>query len=245
MKIKRIKLNRFRNEEWFNFFTEFKEFVTQSTPETLNIEALYAVFLALYAQADETLEILRKSSYTSEIVQLDGVRDGTYRGLSEAVKSSQHHYVEAQSAAARKLKPLFDHYGDVPAKPYNEETAIIYNLLQELRGQYAPQIATLSLQGWLDELERNNLAFEAAILARNAEIADKSIDETMLEVRRKTDRCYLDIVERIEALILVQGDTNFAVFVKLLNANIERYQNVLSRRHKKKPDPEQDGPNEI
>jgi hypothetical protein len=245
MKIKRINLNRFRNEEWFNFFTEFKDFVTQSTPEALNIEAQYAVFLVLYAQADKTLETLRKSSYTAEIVHLDGVRDSTYRGLSEAVKSAQHHYIEAQSAAARRLKPLFDHYGDVSAKPYNEETAIIYNLLQELREQYAFQVSTLSLQGWLDELERNNQAFEAAILARNAESADKTLDMTMLDVRRKTDRCYLDIIERIEALILIQGDTNFAAFVKQLNANIERYQYVLSRRHKKKPDPEPNEQDEI
>jgi hypothetical protein len=203
-------------------------------------EAQYAVFVALYAQADEMLEILRKSSYTTEIVHLNGVRGRTYRGLYEAVKSALHHYAEAQSVAAQKLKPLFDHYGNVPKKPYNEETAIIYNLLQELRGQYAPQIETLSLQGWLDELERNNGTFETAILARNAETADKTIGVSMSEVRRKTDSCYLDIVERIEALALIQGDTDFAAFVKIFNANIERYQNVLSRRRWKKPDPERD-----
>jgi hypothetical protein len=43
MKILRIKLIRLRNEEWFNFFTEFKTFVTQSTPQALNIEALMLI----------------------------------------------------------------------------------------------------------------------------------------------------------------------------------------------------------
>ncbi|MDR2805322.1 MAG: DUF6261 family protein [Dysgonamonadaceae bacterium] len=230
MKIKRIKLNYLRNEEWFNFFTEFKSFVQQATPGALNIEALFTAFVALYAQADESLEILRKSSYTAEIVHLDSLRDRTYRGLVEIVRSGLHHYSETHAAAAERIKPLFDHYGDLSGKSYNEETAGIYNLLQELRGQYAPQVATLALEGWINELERNNQAFESAILARNAESADKTTDVILLDIRRKTDRCYLDIVERIEALMLIHGEAYFAVFVKTLNTNIERYLNVLSRR---------------
>jgi hypothetical protein len=236
MKIERIRLDRLRNEEWFNFFIEFKTFVTQSTPQSLNIETLFNAFLALHAQADESMEVLRKSSYTDEIVHLDAVRDSSFRGLSEAVKSALHHYEPLKRAAAEKLKPLFDHYGNLSAKPYNEETAGIHNFLQELRGQYAPPTETLELQGWINELERNNQAFETAILARNAEEAGKATAK-MLDIRRQTDRCYLDIVERIEALMLIQGETHFAVFVKTLNANIERYKNVLGRRHGRRPPP--------
>ncbi|MDR0573311.1 MAG: DUF6261 family protein [Tannerella sp.] len=237
MKIKRIKLNRLRNDEWFNFFTEFKSFVMQSTPAALDIEALFNTFVALYTQADESLEVLRKSSYTAEIVHLDSLRDRTYRGLVEAIRSGLHHYSEVQSAAAERLKPLFDHYGDLSAKSYNEETASIYNILQELRGQYAPQVVSLALQGWIDELERNNVAFEAAILARNTEGADKAADVKMLEIRRQTDRCYLDILERLEALMLIQGDDAFTGFVKELDTNIDRYRKILSRRHRSKTEP--------
>jgi hypothetical protein len=230
MKIKRIKLNRLRNEEWFNFFTEFKKFVTQATPEALDIEALFTVFVTLYTQADALLEVLRKSSYTSEIVHLDSVRDCTYRGLFEAVQSALHHYSEIYLTAAEKIKPVFDHYGNLSEKSYNEETSGIYNLLKELRGTYAPQVATLALEGWVDELERNNQAFEAAILARNAEKATKTADVSLLDIRRKASRCYLDILERLEAQILLHGEAKYSDFVKTLNANIERYANVLSRR---------------
>jgi hypothetical protein len=218
-----------RNEEWFNFFTEFKTFVTQSTSEALDIETLFLTFLTLYGQADKALEILRKSSYTSEIVRLNGVRDSTYRGLAETVKSGLHHYLAPTREAAEKLKMILDHYGNLSTKPYNEETSGIYNLLQDLRAKTA-EVAALNLSGWLNELEANNQAFEAAILARNAEGADHIVDINMLEVRRQTDRCYLDIVERIEALILIQGNAAFADFVNKLNTNIERYKNVLSRR---------------
>jgi flagellar biosynthesis chaperone FliJ len=218
-----------RNEEWFNFFTEFKTFVAQSTSEALDIETLFLTFLALYEQADKALEVLRKSSYTSEIVRLDGVRDVTCRGLKETVKSALHHYLAPMCEAAEKLEVILDHYGNLSTKPYNEETSGIYNLLQDLRAKTA-EVATLNLSGWLDELEANNQAFEAAILARNAESADHIADLNVLKIRRQTNRCYLDIVERLEALMLIQGDAAFADFVNKLNANIERYKNALSRR---------------
>jgi hypothetical protein len=53
-------------------------------------------------------------------------------------------------------------------------------------------------------------------------------------LRRKIDRQYLDIVERIEAQILLNGEEPFATFVKTLNANIDRYLAVLNRRGGKK-----------
>jgi hypothetical protein len=229
MKILRIKLTKMRNEEWFQFFTEFKTFVTQATPEALDIEALYATFLALYGQADNSLETMRKSSYTSEIVRLDGVRDSTYQGLTEAVKSGLHHYLTPIREAAGKLEVILDHYGNLSVKSYNEETAGIYNLLQDFRAK-AAEVSILNLSGWLDELEANNQAFETAILARNAEGAGNIADVNMLEIRRQTDRCYLDTVERLEALMLIRGDAAFAGFVNQLNTNIERYKSALSRR---------------
>jgi hypothetical protein len=78
MKIEKIKLSKLRNEEWFKFFTEFKTFVTQSTPQSLNIEALFVAFLALHAH-DESIEVLRKNSSTDEIVQLDVDRNNTFQ----------------------------------------------------------------------------------------------------------------------------------------------------------------------
>jgi hypothetical protein len=229
MKIKRIKLNRLRNEEWFNFFTEFKTFVEQTSPQKLNVEELFAVFLTLYGQADETLEKIAKSAYTSVMVRLDEARDSTFRGLDEAVKSAAHHYDPLRRQAAETLEPLFAHYGNLAAKPYNEETSGIHNFIQELRGKYAEAVARLDLTGWVDELERNNNDFESAVLERNQETAGQS-DLRMLDIRRQTDRCYLDIVERIEAQILLMGDTAFAAFVKTLNANIDRYISLIKRR---------------
>ncbi|MDR3269881.1 MAG: DUF6261 family protein [Tannerella sp.] len=242
MKIKRIKLTDFRNEEWFNFFTEFKRFVEETSPKTLNIVELFAVFVALYAQADEALEKIIKSSYTTSLVAADKHRDDIFRGLTAAVKSAGYHFDPVQRAAAGQLTLLLDHYGDLAAKPYSEETAAIYNILQEFRGTYAPAVKTLNLDGWVDELERANHDFEAAIYERTHEAAGKT-ELQVLDVRRQTNRCYLDIVERIEALTLVEGDAAYAPFIKVWNVTVDRYKNALSHHHGKETEKNEDKSN--
>jgi hypothetical protein len=233
MKFKRIRLNKLRNEEWFNFFTEFKSFVEEFFPNAQNIEELFAVFLNLYFTADKAIEKITKSGLTSAIVQLDEKRDASFRGLVSAIKSSLYHYDPTKREAAEKLSILLDHYGNLAVKPYNEETASIYNFVQELRGNYAGAIQTLALEGWVNNLDRENNDFENTVLARNRESADKT-DISLLEVRRKTDRCYLDIIERLEALMLINGDAGFEPFVKVLNNNIDRYNNAMKRRNGQK-----------
>jgi hypothetical protein len=229
MKIRRIYLHRLRNEEWFNFFAEFKSFVEEVSPGTLNIVEQFTLFLALYADVDIALEKLRKSLYTTTIVSLDEQRDEIFRGLTAAVQSASHHFDSHMREAAEMLQPLWDHYGNLAAKPFNEETSGIVNFVQELRGNFAPAIQTLGLSEWVNELERRNNAFEALVLERNRDIAGKP-DLNVLELRRKINRCYLDMVERIEAQILLQGEAQFAAFVKTLNTNIERYSATLNRR---------------
>jgi hypothetical protein len=228
MKIKRINLNKLRNEEWFNFFTEFKTFVEEFYPQAQNIEELFPLFLNLYSMADTALDKITKSEFTSTIVQLDEKRDNTFRGLVATAKAALFHYEDDKRAIAKKIVDLFDHYGNLAVKSYNEETASIYNLLQDLRGDYAGIVRALSLSGWVDALDKNNCDFEKAILDRNRESAGKT-DVNMVEVRAKANRCYLDIIERFEALMLVQGDGDFAPFVKTLNNNIDRYNTALKR----------------
>jgi hypothetical protein len=233
MKFRRINLHNLRNEEWFNFITEFKRFIEEMSPIRLKITRLFAVFLILYAKADEIIEKIRKSRMTPQIAELDKKRDTTFRGLVQTIESNKNHFDSAKRNASESLEVVLKHYGNLAIKPYNEETAAIYNFLQELRENYESAIETLELTEWLNELERNNQIFEEAILERNREEASKT-DLRLLDIRQETNRCYRDIIERIEALILVEEDEQekeiYTSFVKILNTNIKRYLDAGAQR---------------
>jgi hypothetical protein len=219
-----------RNEEWFNFFTEFKTLVEQVTSEALDINEPFAVFLYLHTKADSMLEQIRKSNFTALIVEKDAARDNAYRGICETVRTAVRHYDPVRRAVAENLIPLIDHYGNVAERPYNEETATIYNFVQDLKEKYPGEITELDLNGWIGELERTNNDFEKTVLDRNREYAGKDTEMNMFEVRKQMDGVYCEIIERIEALALIRGDGSLDGFIRTLNANCDRYISSIRRR---------------
>ena len=238
MKILSLNFYNLRNEEWFQLFTEFHDLVLKYKPDVLNIAELWAKFLLLYADADTALEIVRKSADTALIIEADHVRDHTYRGFADAVKSARNHFDPAKRAAAEKLSILFDHFGNLARKAANEETAGIYNLLQELDsgtpGATLP-VDVLGLRDWATQLATDNTAYEALVKERNTEVASRS-KLRMKEVRHEVQEVYHKISERIEATTTLNGDTPpFTDFGNEWNAFLKRYADTLAQRggHKK------------
>ncbi|MDR3260869.1 MAG: DUF6261 family protein [Tannerella sp.] len=229
MKILRIHSLLLRNEEWFQFYTEFKALVEKYSPDTLNITALFATFLVLYVDADVALEIIRKSPDTAKMIVADQKRDHTFRSLTDLVRAFLNHFDSAKREAAQQLTILFDHYGNLARKAPNEETAGIHNLLQELNGPYAAQVELLGIHEWTTQLSLDNEEYEALVRDRNAEVATRS-QLRMKEIRRQVQDVYALIVDHIQSSIVIYGEQAYAAFVNELNAFIKRYNDVLAQR---------------
>jgi hypothetical protein len=229
MKCKRFKIKDLRNEEWFQFYSEFKMLVEQYSPSVLNIDALFAIFTVLYADADKALEIIRKSPETEQLVEADNARDTVFRGFADAVKSGLNHFDPAKREAARRLQIVFDHYGNIARKSYDAETASIYNFIQEMNDAYAADVAALGLGDWVTQLNDDNQAFEKLMETRYTETGGKT-GLRMNDVRKETDRNYLDMLDRIDASILLNGDAQYAPFVNALNVRADRYAGIIAMR---------------
>jgi hypothetical protein len=236
MKILSLNFYKLRNEEWFQLFTEFRDLVLKYNPDALNIAELWATFLLLYADADTALEIVRKSAETVRMMEADHVRDHTFRGFADAVKSARNHFDPVKRDAADRLTLLFDHFGNLAQKAPNEETASIYNLLQELDsgtpGTELP-VDILSLRDWAIRLAEDNAAYETLVKNRNTEVASRSKLRAKT-VRRKMQDVYYKITERIEAIMTLNGDVPpFTDFVDEWNTFLKRYTDVLAQRQGK------------
>jgi hypothetical protein len=218
-----------RNAEWFQFFTEFKSLVKLYHPDVLNIEALFAVFVVLYADVDEAMEIIRKSATTEQLIEADNNRDAGFRGLSDAVKSSLNHFDPAKREAARRVQIVLDQYGNVARKPYDAETASIYNFVQEMNGAHADDIATLGLGDWVVRLDADNQTFEALKNTRYSEKEQKPVFRVK-ELRKKIDSNYRNMLDRIDASILLNGEAQYAAFVNAYNIRVDHYSNILAQR---------------
>lgn len=229
MSIEKLTLHALRNEQHYQFQTEFKELVAHHNPQALKIEKEFALYLPLYQKEDDTLKVIRKSAVTEKLAEADTQRDFTYSGLVDAVKAALKHFSPAVQEAAKRAKIVFDTYGNVTRKPYDEESAAITNILQELNGKYAPDIALLNLQEWVAKLEADNTQFLTLIKDRYADLNLEAI-ANMPQVRSQIDEVYRTIVERINALVIVEGSEAYIAFVNSLNQRIAHYRNVLKQR---------------
>jgi hypothetical protein len=232
MKIIRLKLRDLRNDEFFQFFTRFRDMVREATSAALRIETLYASFLTLYGQMDEALKKIMKSEHTARIAAADHERDTVFRGMANAVKSAGGHFDAAKRAAAGRLKIVFDTYGNLAAKADDEETSAIGNLLRELLTNHAADCEALGLTEWITELDRLNRAVEALMRERFDEVTERT-DLVMRDIRLQIGEVWYSLADRIDALHIVEGDTACAPWTSLiadLNAVIERTENIVAQR---------------
>jgi len=149
-----------------------------------------------------------------------------FKGLvEEQTPAALIHFNIEVREAAKRLKIVFDTYGNIAKKSLNEQTSATYNILQELEGQYATDAAKVGLTPWIAELVRNRVD-EGSV----------KVDIVLRKARIQLDEKYHAIVERINALAVVEGVENYEAFIRKLNINIAKYAFLVqvSKRGKKK-----------
>lgn len=229
MEILALHLAILRNEEHYKFGIDFAGLVSKHNPETLGIQPLFPAFQSTFSIEVINLDVVRGSAVTDELVDFDIKRDVTFSGLAGTVKAALNHFIPEVRAAAARLQKLLDTYGNLAEKPYDQETAAIYKLVDDMQGNYSDDATTVGITGWVEELSRLNHAFDTLKNSRYTENASKP-QENLKLARKATDKAYQAIVKRINALIEVNGETAYTAFVGELNQRIENYNILLAQR---------------
>jgi len=229
MKVQSIRFEKMRNDEHFQFHTEFIELVNRSCASNLKVEALFEAYLQFYRRVDEALKKINKSALTEEIQKADKRRDKAFRGLLKQHSAGLIHFQPEVQQAAKKLSILFNTYGNLARKPLNEQTSAVYNLMQELRGAYAETVNTAGLRAWVDELETANLAFIELYRERQDETAQKP-DFILSQERKNLDTAYRQLVQCLSALFIMEGKQLHAEFIRLLNTLVAKHKTLFAQR---------------
>jgi hypothetical protein len=205
MKIIRITPRKLHNAEWFSFYSEFGECVEEFGADAIGIGKLYDRFALLYRKTDRLIVVLRKSVHTKELKEADKRRDSLVKGLYSIVKGWRAYPDDNRQEAAERLYILLKKYQEIIlAGNRISESGAIYNLLQDLRGSYAPGIALLELTGWVKAIDEAEQKF----LAINAERTEERVEkpkENLRQLRRQADVLYTAMTEAVDARLLADG----------------------------------------
>jgi len=234
MKINKIDLNNLRNDAHFQIFSDFRDAVIKFGAAALKIKPQFDEWLALFEKEDEALKKISKSALTKQIQDADKARDNTYMGMVEITGAYLRHCDKDISEAARRLKIVFDTYGNIARKPIKEQTSATVNILQDLQGKYAADCATVKISDWVSLLATQNTALNTLMAERVDEAVAKT-DVVLREARMAGDEAYRKICDIINVYILLEGAANYEVFVKTLNTIIAKY-GVRHHHHHGQPD---------
>jgi hypothetical protein len=225
----RLDLAQLRNETHVELNENVNRLIEDFTPGALGIVPQYQVYKPAFDAEVAVLDVIRKSEYTAEILDQDHVRDGIFRGFDEAVQSAQHHFVPAKQEAAKRIAVVFEHYGNISAKTYDQETAAIDDLIRELAtGDYPTLVTLLGLNDWIIQLDVENQKFKNLMATRYTEASQRPTTR-MKAARVETDKAFHSIIYQIEALALVNGIAAYEAFIRELNAVFERYKNIQAQ----------------
>jgi len=226
---KHLDYSHLKNEVHVEIFETADAVIILFTPEALGIVPQYLLFKKSYNEEVELLDIIRKSEYSSEILEQDGRRGHVFRGFVDGGKSALNHFDPEKQNAAKKVNLVIEHYGNITKKTLDQETAALDDMLREFAsGNYPALIETLGLADWLTQLAAENERFKVLMLHRYEEVSQRPTAK-MVVARTAVEKTFKDICAHVEALALINGKEAYEAFIREMNAVLDRYRNILAQ----------------
>lgn len=242
-KIVNLLLYKLRNGEYFQFMSAFKGLLETLTPAAIHSENEFTAFSTAFSKLDDELRVDRGSVLTEELHLIDMARDNCWRAIDMRINATLLCTIEEETEAAKRLRRVFDLYGDIRKVSFNEETAGLTNLTDDLnKRKNAGHVATCGLTTWVNTLSNLNTAFVAKQNERDTELANKNSGNAK-EVRNEIDPLYELMVERVNALVSLNMQTpGIENFIIELNQKIKTLEITLAAREGRKDSDEEEEP---
>jgi len=242
-KILKLALYKLRNGEYFQFMSDFKTLLVTLTAAAIHSESEFAEFDAALTRLDDELRVDQGSVLTQELQNIDLDRDNSWRAIDMRINATLLCTITEEVEAAKRLRRVFDLYGDIRRLTYNEETAGLTNLAGDLaKPVNAGFVTTCGLGTWVTRLNDLNTAFKEKQNERDTELANKNSGNAKV-VRIEIDPLYTLMVERVDALVSLNMQTpEMENFIKELNQKIKTLENTLAAREGRASSGEEDSP---
>jgi hypothetical protein len=232
MKIRSFYLPQLHNGEHTAYHGESLKHLNKSNPASLGVLEQTATYSEAVNEQNQTIDVFAASEQSPESARLDKSRDKAYSALKAYLKVYANDPDDTLNEAAERILFVVRNsaidVGDPLRVGLSKSTTAINSLLRNLEPLRA-DIELIKATARLNALETANRAFENLQIERNVEKAGKH-SGSVKEARIVTDAAYLVVIERVNALALIQGGDIFDTYIKEQNAIIDKYANIVARR---------------
>lgn len=230
-----IALGRMNNGAHFLYVSNVLTRAQADTKVSEKAAAQVSALQAAVAQEDRDLKLSQKSLLTDDIAQADSDRDQLYSGYKQAVKGFLDLPVENLAQAAKVLNQHIIDYAIDPREQLDKETGMLVNFLADLEGKYAEQVSALSLTPFVTALKEANERVRTFTADRTEERMTQTVG-ALKNSRKASDEAYRALVKWVNALALIEGETEYADFIDYVNTEITHYKREVIGQKSKAPD---------
>lgn len=231
MEIQDFNLRRLLNNEYLAFCREFEALIEKLGPATLGVETVFGQFKTALQAFDDSIVKVRKSALTAQMRESDKLRDNYHIGILEQIQTAKRHFDPEVRAAGERMDPLLSAFQNAQLRSFDDQTGVTNNFLQELQAdKYKADVEKLNLGGWIAALKEANGRCATLTSDRTGERTTQVQNQTTAVTRPLADKAYTDLVKRLNALCLINGDADYADLIPYWNTRIDHYRTVISRR---------------
>lgn len=206
---------------------------------------MVTAYCAAFQAYDEALQPDLKNSNTEALKAADEAFDRIYIDAYAYARVMTTHPQAAVAEKAKQLLAIFDKYENITFLSYAEEATAAHNFLQDIAKLPSETIAALHFEAWQEELSIRNTEFEILRSAKNSEKSARAVGLAK-QRRAEMNAAYAVFAQRINALVVINGEAPYADFINLVNTLIAEVQAKIKARitraenaDKDKPDTEE------
>lgn len=229
-KIPNFQKTKLRYGAHFAVMSAFDERVASLCEQEQLLSTWYAAFKSALTHLDTAVKIARSSDYSKLIMKEDTKRDRLYSNGKMSAEMWSELGIEPQATAARAVLHEINIYKIDTKAQYDQQTGLMINFLQPFESAaMQTHLATLGLTAVFTQMKAANEEVRRLLALRGNERAENAAYD-LKSARQATDEAYENLVERINAIALINPSESWNTFIAQWSAEIARIkQQILSQ----------------
>lgn len=226
--IKDIGFSRKNGAEHLNFHNEAKAFMDACGAQNINCTTELNDYEAALTVIRENMSRQQASAITPQLESTDEERDSLILYVFSLLDAGQYSPIETIKEAYQALYPAMQPYRGIGYNTHTQESADIQALLTEISSpELLPHTEKLGMTNGMDMLQKKNQEYIDLDMQRVSEVPSKK--ET-LEVRKRIDDIYFNIVIRINSTLTLSSNTEAQTLAVNINNLIDRTNAAYKQR---------------
>lgn len=229
-KIPNFQKTKLRYGAHFAVMSAFDERVAPLCEQEPLLTTWYVAFKSALTHLDTAVKIARSSDYSKQIMKEDTKRDRLYSNGKMTAEMWSELGIEPQATAARAVLHEINIYKIDTKAQYDQQTGLMINFLQPFESaEMQTHLTTLGLTAVFTQMKAANEEVRRLLALRGNERAENAAYD-LKSARQATDEAYENLVERINAIALINPSESWNTFIAQWSAEIARIkQQILSQ----------------